>query len=83
MILLRPENFPDKRCRPAFLVLSNLLRRAGGNHLPTSSAGFRTYIDNVIGFSYDIEVVLDKYDGVAVIDKAVQDLHKQLDVGHM
>jgi hypothetical protein len=83
MTLPRPENFPNKGCRPAVLVLSNLVRRPGGNHLATSGAGFRTDIDNVIGFRNNIEVVLDEYYCVAVIDKAVQDLNKQLDVGHM
>ena len=46
-------------------------------------AAFGTEFDEIIGLGEDIELVFDNEDGVALVDKAVEQLHEPLAIGHV
>ena len=82
-LLFRFEDPPDKRSRSAFIASGDLFWRPGSNHISTFRPSLRAYINNIIGFSNYIEVVLNHNDGVSIIDEAVQNLDQELYVRHV
>ena len=66
------EELPGGRLR----VGSHGLRCAAHEHPAAAATAFRTQVDQVIGASDDVEVVLDHDDGVALIDELVQDVQQ-------
>ena len=59
----------------------NLGRRARGHDLAAAGAAFGPQVDDPIGRLDDVQIVLDDQHGVAGIDKVVQHLQQQLDIG--
>ena len=56
---------------------------AGGNDFATAFAGFGTEVDEMVGLTKYIEIVLDDNDGVASRNKALEHVHQHLDVFEM
>jgi hypothetical protein len=59
--------------------------RSGGHgeDLAAAGAAFGAEVDDPVGLLDDVEVVLDRDDGVAAVDEAVQDVDQLLDVGEV
>ena len=66
-----------------FTVLGDFDGRPTGDYSAALFSTFRTQIDQVIGIFDDIEVVLDRDDSVAHIDKPMQDFNQLVDVGEV
>ncbi len=49
--------------------------------LPPCCATFRPEVDQIVGVFDDIEVVLDGDDGIAHVDRAMENLNQLFDVG--
>ena len=52
----------------------HFLRRSVGDDSAAFAAGFGADINDAVGFSHDVEVVLDDDDGVAIIHQTVEDI---------
>src|ERR1700747_2583229 len=65
------QHLPQERRGPANLALRYFFRRAGSHDLASEFAGFRTDIDEIIRFADYIQVVLNDYHGIAVINQPV------------
>ena len=50
--------------------LRDLFGRPGGHDLAAVRAALGAEVDDVVGVSYDVEMVLDHDDGVAALDEA-------------
>ena len=64
-------------------TVGDLLGGAGGKDLSTFTTALGSHVDNPVGELDDIKVVLDDDDGVASIDKFLQDIHQDSDVLEM
>ena len=56
-----------------FRILFNLLGGAFGDELAAVDAGIRAEVKEIVGVFNDVEVVFDDDEGVASIDKLVED----------
>ena len=70
-------------CSKAFITTTHLLGSANGNDIAASFSSIRTYVDDVVGTLYDIQVVLDDDDGVPARDEGIERLKEFLDVVEM
>ena len=55
------------------LDLDHFFWCTSADHFAALFAGFGAEVDDVVGIFDDVEVVLDDDDGVALVDKRVQD----------
>ncbi len=77
------QHFPQKWGGPAHAVLRDFFRRATRDDFTAFGARFRPKIDNVICLGDHTEIVLDHDDGVPVIDKSMQHIEEQFNIGHV
>ena len=65
------------------LDLGNLLRSSRRHDSTSPFSAFGPQVDDPVGGLDNLKVVLDDQHGVAGLDKSVQNLEQQLDVGEM
>ena len=69
--------------RVGCLDFCQLLRRARAHDGAAPVAPFRPQVDQVVRRLDDVEIVLDDDDGIAAIDKALEDAEELVDVGRV
>ena len=67
----------------AFAAVGDFLGSTGDNDGAAATATFRSHVDDVVGLTDDVEVVLDDDDGIAAIDEATEHLYEDADVLEM
>src|SRR5574344_52779 len=65
------------------LYFRNLFRRSRRNHRAASVSAFRTEINHIVCLTDNIEIVLDHYDSISFVNKALDYIHKHFDIGKM
>ena len=64
----------------AFLAFCHFFGSAGGDHIATLVAAFRTEVDDIVGALYYVHIVLYDYYAMAVFYELVERLHECFDV---
>lgn len=85
------NNSEDKRLQLLTKILggksitigTHLLGSANGYDIAASFSSIRTYVDDVVGTLYDIQIVLNDDDGVPARDEGIERLKELLDVVEM
>ena len=72
--------FLEEAGRVALVAVGDLLRCAGREDGATTTTTFWSHVDDVVGLSDDVEVVLDDDNGVAAIYQTADDGHEDADV---
>ena len=67
----------------AFGACGNLVRRAAGDNLSACRAAAGPHVDDIIGTSDDIQIMLDDDDGCAAFDERFKDAQKRLHIQRM
>lgn len=65
------------------LRLPDLVRAAGGDNPPAFGTTARPHVNDIVGVSDDIQVMLDDYDRGTMVNQALEHLQKRLDIGRM
>ena len=63
--------------------ISNVFGGALGDDFSAGLTAFGTEIDEIVGFSEDIEVVFNHHDCVTGIDQAVEQVNQAADIGEV
>ena len=66
--------------RIALPVLRYSFRCPAGQQTTAAASALGSHVDDVVGKFDDIKVVLDDQDGIATVDKFLQDTHEDSDV---
>ena len=67
------------RCIP-LVTIGNFFWGASRENSATASTALRTHVDDPVGLTDHVEVVLDDDDGIAAVDKFLEYLHQDADV---
>lgn len=67
----------------AVLRLPDLVRAAGGDNPSAFGTTARLHVNDIVGVSDDIQVMLDDYDRGTMVNQALEHLQKRLDIGRM
>ena len=77
------QHLLEEAGRVALVAVGNVLRRSAGEHGATTTATLGTHVDDPVGLTDDVEVVLNDDDGVAAGDETAQNVHEDADVLEM
>ena len=64
-------------------ALGHFFRRTLGNDAATFPPAFRTHVDHIVGTLDDVKVMLDDYDGIALVGELVDGLEQYADILEM